>query len=102
MTGSNRRKFIKTAGVGAAAVGAAAMVPAATGAVGTAALGEKAAVAAPHLEVPAGASGAMVAYVRDVAKGEVSVMVEGREVTITDHQLVAKLAQAVHSPSTSV
>lgn len=100
MTGSNRRKFIKTAGVGAAAVGAAALVPAATG---STPLGEKAPAAAPAaakpLAVPAAAKGAMVAYVRDVAKGEVSVMVEGREVTITDHQLVAKLANAVHSPS---
>ena len=98
MTGSNRRNFIKTAGIGAAAVGAAALVPTATG---TAAVSEKA-TAAPALQVPAGATGSMVAYVHDVAKGEVSVMVEGREVTITDHQLVAKLAHAVHSPSSSV
>lgn len=98
MTGSNRRNFIKTAGIGAAAVGAAALVPTATA---TGSLGEKEA-AAPQLKVPEGASGSMVAYVQDVAKGEVSVMVEGREVTITDHQLVAKLAHAVHSPSSSV
>jgi len=38
----------------------------------------------------------MVAYVQNVASGELSVMVHGREVTIVDHQLVARLARAVH------
>ena len=100
MNSPTRRNFIKTAGVGAAAVGAAALVPAAAA---TSTEGAKApTVAAPALDLPAGASGAMVAYVHDVAKGEVSVMVEGREVTITDHHLVATLAHALHSPSTTV
>ncbi len=96
MNGSNRRTFFKTAGVGAAAVGAAALVPAGI----SATTSEKAAntVAAP-VALPAGASGSMVAYIHDVSKGEVSVMVEGREVTVTDHQLVAKLAHAMHSSS---
>ncbi len=100
MNSPNRRNFIKTAGVGAAAVGAAALVPAAavTGTEGAKAVP----VATPAHELPAAASGSMVAYVHDVAKGEVSVMVEGREVTITDHQLVAKLAHAMHSTSSSV
>ncbi len=97
MNGSNRRTFFKTAGVGAAAVGAAALVPAGI----SATTSDKAptAVAVPEATLPAGAAGSMVAYIHDVAKGEVSVMVEGREVTVTDHQLVAKLAHALHSSS---
>lgn len=99
MNSANRRNFLKTAGVGAAAVGTAALVPVAAA---TSTEGAKAAtVETPALDLPVAASGSMVAYVHDVTKGEVSVMVEGREVTITDHQLVAKLAHALHSPSTS-
>lgn len=97
MNGSNRRTFFKTAGVGAAAVGAAALVPSVTSTAGIAAAPAVAPVEA--LTLPAAASGSMVAYIHDVASGELSVMVEGREVTVTDHQLVAKLAHAMHSNS---
>lgn len=97
MTGSNRRNFLRTAGAGAAAVGAAALTPAVV---------STAAAPAPArdkpLELPAAAAGSMVAYIHDVSNGEVSVMVEGREVTITDHQLVAKLAHAMHSAPSQV
>jgi hypothetical protein len=94
MTSSNRRAFFKTAGVGAAAVGAAALVRPAVSVAGTAAP-----AAAPEHALPAAATGSMVAYIQDVSNGKVSVMVEGREVTVTDHQLVAKLAHALHSSS---
>jgi hypothetical protein len=94
MNESSRRGFLKVAGVGAAAAGVAALAPAAAA---TAGAGPKVApAAAPKL--PAAATGSMVAYIDDVTTGEVSVMVEGREVTITDHQMVAKLAHAMHSP----
>jgi hypothetical protein len=43
------------------------------------------------------ASGSMVAYVDDVSRGELAVMIEGREVVVTDHDLVARLATAVHA-----
>lgn len=99
MTSSNRRAFFKTAGVGAAAVGAAALVKPAVSVAGAAAPAARPA-AAPDLALPAAASGSMVAYIQDVSNGQVSVMVEGREVTVTDHQLVAKLAHALHSSST--
>lgn len=92
MNNSNRRTFIRTAGVGAAAAGVAAMIPVATSAVASAASAPVAAV-----KLPAAAKGSMVAYIQDVSTGEVSVMVEGREVTVVDHQLVAKLAHALHS-----
>lgn len=90
MPDSTRRGFMKFAGTGAAAVGIAAIAPSAT------------ANAAPkELALPKAASGSMVAYIHDVKSGQLAVMVEGREVTITDHQLVAKLAHALHNASSS-
>jgi hypothetical protein len=46
--------------------------------------------------LPAEASGPMAAYVRDVATGEVVLMIEGSEVVVTDKVLVARLARAYH------
>lgn len=94
MTSPNRRAFFKTAGVGAAAVGAAALTKSTVSVAGQA-VPTAARAAAP--ELPNAATGSMVAYIQDVSNGQVSVMVEGREVTITDHRLVAQLAQALHS-----
>jgi hypothetical protein len=37
----------------------------------------------------------LVAYVRDLGKGEVSVYVGTREITVRDPELVARLSQAV-------
>lgn len=87
MSDSTRRGFLKFAGAGAAAAGAAAVLPAAA-----------AHAAAPDaVALPKQASGPLVAYITDVRSGELSVMVEGREVTVTDHQLVAQLAHAMHA-----
>ena len=99
MTGSNRRNFLKAAGVGAAAAGAAA---AGAAALAPTAVGAAAPAVDQQLHLPAAAAGSMVAYIHDVSTGEVSVMIEGREVTVTDHQLVAKLAHAMHAPSSNV
>ena len=91
MNNANRRTFLKTAGAGAAAAGTAiALSPSATAI-------EGAPAAAPAATLPTEAKGSMVAYIHDVSTGEVSVMVEGHEVTVTDHQLVAKIAQAMHA-----
>lgn len=94
---SDRRTFLRTAGIGAAAVGVTALVgqPAqvAGAAVTTTAPSATPAVSGPR----AAASGSMVAYIDDAATGRIAVMVEGREVTITDHRLVATLADALHS-----
>jgi hypothetical protein len=79
-----RRGFLKVAGAGVAAAGAATVTAAS-------------ASAATPMTVPAGAEGALVAYITDVKRGEISVMVEGREVVITDHDLVARLAHAIHA-----
>ena len=96
MNNSNRRAFLKVAGVTSAAAGAAVVVPAAALAPPSAKT-----ESAAGSTLPAAASGAMVAYIDDVSTGEISVMVEGREVTVTDHQLVATLAHALHSAPSS-
>ena len=46
-------------------------------------------------------TGSMVAYIHDVSRGEVAVMIEGRAVTVTDHHLVARLAKAIAGESAS-
>lgn len=95
MNSANRRGFLKIAGAGAAAAGAATL----TAAPASAARAGGPAVQAGGL--PATASGSMVAYIDDVANGELSVMIQGREITVTDHDLVARLATAVHLASTA-
>jgi hypothetical protein len=96
MSESTRRGFLKIAGAGAAgaaAVAATAVVrpgggepAAATGRSGTA--------------LPAGASGPLVAYVRDVRAAEISVLVDETEVVVQDRELVARLAGARTSRDT--
>jgi hypothetical protein len=82
MTDSTRRRFLATAGLGTAAGLAAVTVGAAP------------ASAAEDDVLPAGAHGAMAAYIHDVRKGEVALMIEDREVVIKDKRLVARLANA--------
>ncbi len=89
MSDSTRRGFLKVAGVGAAAAGAAAVIPTAANA--------STPSKSDALTLPNGAEPSMVAYVEDVHTGKVALMVEGREYTVTDHQLVARLAHALHS-----
>lgn len=83
MADSTRRTFLTTAGL-STAVGVAAMVA------------PTAAEAADDVTLPASAHGAMAAYIHDVRKGEVALMIEGREVVVTDRRLVARLARAFH------
>ena len=70
------------AGVGAAASVTAMALPA------------HAATGTESVTLPDDAQGAMAAYIHDVTKGEVALMIEGREVVVTDKQLVARLARA--------
>lgn len=72
------------AGAGAAAGVTAMAVPAAGAATAP----------AEDLSLPNGAEGSMVAYIHDVTKGEVALMIDGDEVVVTDKQLVARLARA--------
>jgi hypothetical protein len=76
-----RRGFLTIAGAGAAAVGFAGVAPAA---------------AAAPVRAPAGASGPLVAYVTDMQRGELTLMVGEREVVIHDRDLTARLARAAH------
>jgi hypothetical protein len=86
---ATRRGFIGVAGIGAAAGLAVAVAPSAGDAVKpTASAPDEAAT------LPAGADGSMAAYIHDVHRGEVSILVGDREVVVTDHVLVARLAQA--------
>jgi hypothetical protein len=83
MAESSRRNFLIYAGSGAAtAVVASAMAPAALAAVGD------------RMHLPANAPQALVAYISDVRRGEVALLVDEREIVITDHDLVARLARA--------
>ncbi len=88
MPDPTRRAFLVTAGLGAAAVGLTSAVP-------------PAAVAAPaDTSTPSGAeagqgvSGPVVAYVDDVASGQISLLVGDREVRCTDRELAARIAGA--------
>lgn len=82
MSDATRRRFLAVAGAGTVA--------------GIAAIAAPNAAATPdeHESLPPDAAGAMAAYVHDVKKAQVVVMVEGREVVVTDKQLVARLARA--------
>jgi hypothetical protein len=84
MDDSTRRGFLIMAGVGAAAT--AGVAAAATAGHRLADAGTTGAA------LPATAAGALVAYVRDVRSGRVSVMVGETEVVVHDPDLVAWLA----------
>jgi L-asparaginase/Glu-tRNA(Gln) amidotransferase subunit D len=83
MTDTTRRGFLAAAGLGTAA-----------GVVAAGAGGGSADAAGDDAVLPAGAQGAMAAYVHDVRAGEVALMVDGREVVVRDKSLVARLARA--------
>jgi len=90
LSDSTRRGFLKVAGAGAA-IGAGVAATAVVRSDG----GEPAAgTGRSATALPAGASGPLVAYVRDVRAAEVSVMVGETEVVVQDRELVARLAGA--------
>lgn len=84
MTDSTRRGFLTLAG--ASAVAGAVVASGSTAA--------HADTTHEDTSLPAGAEGSMAAYIHDVKKGEVALMIEGREVIVTDKKLVARLARA--------
>ena len=69
------------AGAGTAVGVAAVALPASAG-------------AAEDTSLPSDAEGAMLAYIHDVKKGELALMIDGHERIVTDKKLVARLAQA--------
>ena len=90
MSDTSRRGFLAIAGVGAAGVAAASVAGLAPSAV-------SGSTVAASTKLPDDASGSLVAYVSDVRAGQVSVLVGESEVSITDHEIVARLAQAASS-----
>jgi hypothetical protein len=90
MSESTRRGFLALAGAGAVAGAAVVAAPSAG------------AESKPdEVTMPPDADGAMAAYIHDLKKGEVALMVEGHEVVVTDKQLVARLARAFARASRS-
>ena len=82
-----RRDLIKQTSAGAAALGALAALPGLAGAQGA---------AEAHATAPAVAdrSGPLVAYLRDVAKGEIGLLVGTREIIVRDRELAQRLLKA--------
>ena len=89
MENSSRRNFVAITGLGTAASIAALATPSAA----NAAVPER---ASDQVKVPRGAASSMAAFVSDVHRGQVTLMVDGDEVTVTDKQLAARLAHAFH------
>lgn len=90
MNNSNRRAFLSMA----AAAGAATVGVAAIGTSSRTTNGAAAPAADPASEGVGDAKGSLIAYVHDLSSGEVTVMIDGHEVTVTDRALVARLAKA--------
>jgi hypothetical protein len=82
-----RRDLIKQTSAGAAALGALAALPGLAGAQDA----PEAHAAGPAL---ADGSGPLVAYLRDVAVGEIGLLVGTREVIVRDRELVERLLRA--------
>lgn len=81
MSDATRRRFLALAGAGTALGVAAVAAP-------SAARSESATA------VPADAPTALAAYVQDVHSGQIALLVEGREVVVTDHDLADRIARA--------
>jgi hypothetical protein len=82
MNDSTRRGFLAAAGAGAVAGAAVVAAPGAS------------AVTREDSKLPSGAEGSLAAYIHDLRRGEVALMIEGHQVIVTDRPLVARLAQA--------
>lgn len=89
MNNSTRRAFLSMA----AAAGAATAGVAAVGASSRTTHGAAAPADAPAPDDLGDAQGSLIAYVHDLSSGEVTVMLDGHEVTVTDRALVARLAK---------
>jgi hypothetical protein len=82
MSEATRRTFLTLAGAGA---GAAVV-----------GLGTSASADAATVRPPSGASGPLVAYVTDMQRGELTLMVGEDEIVVHDSDLTARLAHAAH------
>ncbi len=91
MSDSSRRGFLKVAGAGVAVAGVAAVA----GNTGSGAV----AAGPDEVTLPRSAKGSVVAHVHDVRTGEMSLLIEDHEITITDKELAARIASALHKNS---
>ena len=82
-----RRRLLKTTSIGAATIGMLAAAPR------LATYAAPAAAQTPELST-ASMSGPMVTYVRNLAKGEVGILVGEREIVYHDPELVRRLLKA--------
>jgi len=82
-----RRDLIKQTSAGAAALGALAAVPGLVGAQGAPEAHATALAVADHSEP-------LVAYLRDVAVGEIGLLVGTREIIVRDRELAQRLLRA--------
>ena len=89
MDRSSRRNFVAITSLGTAAGIAAMATPSAANAAAVERVSDQ-------VQVPRGAPASMAAFVSNVHRGEVTLMVDGDEVTVTDKQLAARLAHAFH------
>lgn len=90
MNNSTRRGFLSmAAAAGAAAAGVAAVGTSSRTTHGAAAPGP-----VPASDDLGDAQGSLVAYVHDLSTGELTFMLDGHEVVVTDRALVARLAKA--------
>lgn len=89
MNHSTRRAFLSMA----AAAGAATAGVAAVGASSRTTHGAAAPAEDPASDDLGGAQGSLIAYVHDLSSDQVTVMLDGHEVTVTDRALVASLAK---------
>ena len=89
MEPTSRRQFLKRSSAVAAAAGVAATVPGSAGALTTRAKDD-----APRLPDDDSVDVPVIAHVRDVRKGLVSLYVGEKEITIKDRRLAASLFHA--------
>jgi hypothetical protein len=85
MAEHSRRSFLVGAGAGAVAVTAVAVAPSAMAATKTSVPTD-----APEADA---STGTLVAYVKDAASGEITVMSGDREIVVKDRKLAQKLAR---------
>lgn len=89
MSDHTRRGFLKVAAAGSAAAGFATVLP------------SSAADAAAPTALPRSPHSSIVAHIENVHSGVLTLMVEGHSVTVTDRDLVARIAQALHAATAS-
>lgn len=92
MVNTTRRRFLATAGAGAAAVGIGAVVPVAMSGNSRQSATAEAALVPEAAQMPHNASGQLVAWIGDVHDDTITLMVGDRDVTVHDRDLVARLA----------